>query len=76
MVDKKKKPSELTAEEIAEIRDKNSTKATMGEGKPPSPLEVGKKLYNDMKSIVKESMEKTVKTREENKKNYNKTKTK
>lgn len=73
---KMKKPSELTAEEIAAIRDKYSTKATMGEGKPMSPIDAGKKLYEGMKNIVQDSMARTIQSREENKENYKKTKTK
>jgi hypothetical protein len=73
---KGKKPSEMTAEEIAEIRDANSTKARMGEGKPPSPIKAGQKLYEGMKNIVKDSMARTIQTREENKENYKKSKIK
>ena len=73
---KGKKPSEMTAEEIAEIRDANSTRANMGEGKPPSPIKAGQKLYEGMKNIVKDSMARTIQTREENKENYKKSKIK
>ena len=73
---KGKKPSEMTAEEIAAIRDANSTKARMGEGKPPSPIKAGKKLYEGMKNIVKESMVRSSATRMENEENYKKTKIK
>ena len=73
---KGKKPSEMTAEDIAEIRDANSTKARMGEGKPPSPIKAGQKLYEGMKNIVKESMVRSSATRMENEENYKKTKIK
>jgi len=62
-----KKPSDLTAEEITEIRDKNSTKANMGEGKPPSPLKAGKQLYDSVKDMVINSMAKTIEVKETNK---------
>jgi hypothetical protein len=77
MVDlyKGKKPSEMTAEEIAAIRDANSTKATMGEGKV-NTINAGKKLYEGMKNIVKNSMVRSTVTRMENEENYKKTKIK
>ena len=62
-----KKPSDLTAEEIAEISNKYSTKATMGEGKPPSLLKAGKQLYDSLKNIVTDSMAKTIEVKETNK---------
>ena len=65
---KGKKPSEMTAEDIAEIRDANSTKAKMGEGKPPSPIAAGRKLYDSLKNIVTDSMAKTIEVNETNKK--------
>ena len=65
----------MTAEEIAEIREKHSTKATMGEGKV-NTLKAGQKLYEGMKNIVKDSMARTIQTREENKENYKKSKVK
>jgi len=64
---KGKKPSEMTAEDIAEIRDANSTKAKMGEGKPPSPIAAGKKLYNSVKDVLVNSMAKTIEVKELNK---------
>jgi hypothetical protein len=64
---KGKKPSEMTAEDIAEIRDANSTKAKMGEGKPPSPIAAGKKLYNSVKDVLVNSMAKTIEVKESNK---------
>lgn len=73
---KGKKPSEMTADEIAYIRDNNSTKANMGEGKAPSVIDAGKKLYEGMKNIVKGSMARTIQTKEQNKINYDKTKKK
>jgi len=72
---KGKSPSEMTAEEIAAIRDANSTKATMGEGKV-NTLNAGKKLYEGMKNIVKDSMTRSTVTRMKNQENYNKTKQK
>jgi len=56
--------------------DANSTKGRMGEGKPPSPIKAGKKLYEGMKNIVKESMVRSSATRMENEENYKKTKIK
>jgi hypothetical protein len=73
---KGKKPNEMTAEEITAIRDANSTKAKMGEGKPPSPIKAGVKLYEGLKNIVKDSMARTIQTKEQNKVNYEKTKKK
>ena len=70
-----KDPSKMTAEEIAAIRDKYSTKATMGEGKV-DVVNAGKKLYEGMKNIVKDSMVRSSATRMENEENYKKTKIK
>jgi hypothetical protein len=56
--------------------DANSTKGRMGEGKPPSPIKAGKKLYEGMKNIVKDSMARTIQTKEQNKENYKKSKIK
>ena len=70
-----KKPSDMTAEEIAAIRDANSTKATMGEGKV-NTINAGKKLFEGMKNIVKDSMTRSTVTRMQNKENYEKTKKK
>lgn len=72
---KGKKPSEMTAEEIAAIRDANSTKAKMGEGKV-NTIKAGQKLYEGMKNIVKDSMVRSTATRMENEENYKKTKIK
>ena len=81
---KGKKPSEMTAEEIAAIRDANSTKAKMGEGKvntvgaiakgARSTANAGKQLFEGMKNIVKDSMVRSTVTRMKNKENYDKTK--
>ena len=51
-----KDPSKMTAEEIAAIRDKYSTKATMGEGKPRNPLK-------SLKKVVKKFMKDTTKVK-------------
>lgn len=51
--------------------DKNSTKGTMGEGK-----NAGSKLYESVKQVVKDSMARTIQTKEQNKENYKKTKIK
>jgi hypothetical protein len=66
---KNKKPSELTAEDIAAIRDKNSTKANMGEGKVDvigGAVNAGKQLYNSVKQIVNDSMTKTIEVKKDN----------
>jgi hypothetical protein len=65
---KGKKPSDMTADEIEDIRESNSTKARMGEGKPPSPIAAGRKLYDSLKNIVTDSMAKTIEVNETNKK--------
>lgn len=46
-------PSKLTAKQIEKIREAHSTKATMGQGKPPSPREIAKKLIRGFKKKTK-----------------------
>jgi isopentenyl phosphate kinase len=72
---KDKKSSELTAEEIAKIRDNNSTKANMGEGKVDvlggivrGVKNAGSLLHNSVKDIVNASTKKTEEVRKDNEK--------
>lgn len=57
MGDKRKKPSEMTAAEIAKIRDTYSTKALMGEGKPKG--NIIKKAYQGVRNVIKQSEQRT-----------------
>ena len=80
---KDKKSSELTAEDIANISDNNSTKANMGEGKVDvvggivkGVKNAGTLLQNSIKSLVESSNKRTVEVRQKNQENKDKVKKK